>query len=555
MNIKGYFKETIKYTLRSPYVIRHYISEVDRLYSLPTNELRAYKERRFLEIFRKAWDKSTYYRNLCQENGVKSADEIQCLEDIVKLPILTKDMLKAHGDELLTRGKRGLVKNHTSGTTGTPLTVYEDWPALWREQAYIYCYRKRCGFTYGEPLVSLRGNLTRKDIAMKIHASNTLFLSSYNINENTAELYFNLIARHHPKAIEAYPSSLYSLALAFRDKKFDCRIPIAFTSSESMYDYQRKIIEEVFHTQIFDHYGTTERTISLEESFNHDGYFESPGYGIEEYNDDFIITTSLINDAFPLIRYKTEDRIVLKEGVTKTREGFIENDGVDCVQGRSISYLIGKNNTKFSDSSLTFVFKEISGVEYAQFVQTKPGSVDLNIVTNASFDANSRTNILKYIDKTIGLSNIDLDIHKVDKNKLIYTKNGKLALIVSCNPGGAIPLVASISGRSDDYIICKDGTIVTRVDFVEEGKHFKACQWIQEVPGKVKINIAPDNEFTKLDEKYIINSTLERCGKDNIDIQTILCPIEKMEYSKTGKFRLIINKINANKTYSNLKNI
>ena len=80
------------------------------MYDMTPEELRRRNERRFLEIFRKVYFRSEYYRRLCLAKGVKSADEIQHLEDIIKLPILTKDMLKAHGKELLTRSKRGLMR-------------------------------------------------------------------------------------------------------------------------------------------------------------------------------------------------------------------------------------------------------------------------------------------------------------------------------------------------------------------------------------------------------------------------------------------------------------
>lgn len=54
-------------------------------------------------------------------------------------------------------------------------------------------------------------------------------------------------------------------------------------------------------------YGTTERTIRLSEALNHNGYYEEPGYSINEYTEDGEITTSLINESFPLIRYKGND--------------------------------------------------------------------------------------------------------------------------------------------------------------------------------------------------------------------------------------------------------
>lgn len=428
---KKYIKESLKYLLRSSFFINKYVEEIDALYEMTPMELKMRNEKRFLEIFNKVFTSSAYYRNLCKSVGVTSIDDIKHIEDIVKLPILTKDMLKKHGKELLTCKEKGLIKNHTSGTTGTPLTVYQDWKSVWKEQAYFVCYRKRCGYNYGEPMVSLRGNLTRDEISMKIHVSNTLFLSSYNINSKTAETYHRLIERHHPKAIEGYPSSLYSLALVLKDKRLECHIPVAFTSSETLFDYQRNLIEKIFHTQVYDHYGTTERTIRLEESFDHNGYFEDPGYGIEEYYDDHVISTSLINDIFPLIRYKTDDRIVLKEGINKSSQGFIDNAG---------------------------------GIE-------------------------------------------------------------------------------RVVGRTDDILVCKDDSMVTRVDFIEEGEHIKACQWIQNEKGKLEIRIVPDEGFTNKDVDFVIEETLKRCGHGNMDITTKVCSMDEMIFSKRGKFKLIVNNL------------
>lgn len=425
---KKYIKESLKYLLRSSFFINKYVEEIDALYEMTPMELKMRNEKRFLEIFNKAFTSSAYYRNLCKSVGVTSIDDIKHIEDIVKLPILTKDILKKHGKELLTCKEMGLIKNHTSGTTGTPLTVYQDWKSVWREQAYFVCYRKRCGYNYGEPMVSLRGNLGRNDISLKVHVSNTLFLSSYNINENTAETYYPLIEKHHPKAIEGYPSSLYNLALVLRDKGLECHIPVAFTSSETLHDYQRNLIEKTFHTQIYDHYGTTERTIRLEESFEHDGYFEDPGYGIEEYHDDYVITTSLINDTFPLIRYKTNDRVVLKPNTILTHAS---EPMVKRVEGRSVSFIIGKDGTKYSDAALTFIFKETHGVRLAQFVQNEVGKIFLNVVPESNFSEKDKDEILKNIDQKIGKENIDVDFRLIDESQMQYTKRNKLALVIS----------------------------------------------------------------------------------------------------------------------------
>ena len=423
--MKKYLKETIKYILRSKLFIQKYIREVESLYEMNSEELRLRNEQRFLQLFRLAYDRSQFYHRLYTEAGIRK-DDVKTIDDIKKLPILTKEMVKLHTDEMLTKKKWKLIANHTSGTTGTPLKVYEDWPSIWREQAYFYCYRKRCGYTYGQPIVSLRGNLEKSETYLKVHISNTLYLSSYNINQNTIELYYQQIAMHKPVAIEGYPSSLYALALLLRDNHFQLHIPLAFTSSETLLDYQRELIERQFDTKIFDHYGTTERTIRLSESFNHNGYFEDPGYSINEYTEDGEITTSLINFAFPLIRYQGNDVMELMD----TMEGNIRVR-VKSIQGRNSTYLEGKDGTKYSGALLTRVFKDITSIDNAQFVQKEKGVVDLNIIAGDAFSTEDQIKLRDAVYEQLGADNFDICINRVSSDAIIYTSHGKCNYVLN----------------------------------------------------------------------------------------------------------------------------
>ena len=423
MNVKQ-IKETAKYMLRSYPVIKKYVDEVEELYAMTPMELKARNEKKFIDLFQLAYTKSPFYHKLYTEAGIK-IDDIQSIEDIVKLPIVTKDMIRGNSDSLLTCGKRFLISNHTSGTTGTPLAVYESWPALWREQAYFVSYRKRCGFKYGEPLVSLRGALGGKDKLLKVGISNTLFLSSYNINAGTADLYYQEISKHKAKAIEGYPSSLYNLALIFRDKGIECNIPIAFTSSESLLDYQRDLIEKVFHCQLFDHYGTTERTIRLEEDFNHDGYFEDPGYGIEEYHDGYILSTSLINEAFPLIRYKQYDIIKLKENA----ESLSSRNFIKSIEGRNEDFVVCKDGTKLM--GLGFVVKEVESLDISQIVQFEKGKVEIRLVSKKNVPDNILKIVKNNMEERCGVGNMDVTVKQVDETGIEYTKKNKFKYIYS----------------------------------------------------------------------------------------------------------------------------
>ena len=422
-----YITESLKYFLRSNLFISKYYGEIKSLYEMSPIDLRDRNEKLFLKLFHLAYTKSSFYNQLYQKAGIQLED-IQKLEDIKKLPIITKDLIREKPESLLTCKKWRLISNHTSGTTGTPLTIYENWALIWKARAYYAYYRKLCGFTYGEPLVSLRGSLSKKNISMYLHISNTLFLSSYNINEKTIKQYWEKIEAHKPKAIEGYPSTLYNLAIHIKDQGLRCNIPLCFTSSETLFDYQRELIQQVFNTQIYDHYGLTERSIALCENFDHNGYFEQPGYSINEYLKEGVITTSLINSAFPLIRYKINDIIDVEDNYDMAFSS--KRTIINSIKGRSNQYLIGKDGTRYS-GGLTYIIKELDNIKNAQLVQREKGKLDINIVSDKELTTEQLNRLHRFLNERIGDNNMDFTINRINENQLIYTNNNKYNFIVS----------------------------------------------------------------------------------------------------------------------------
>lgn len=532
--MKKYLKETAKFLLRCYPVIRPYIKRVDAMYEMSNEELMNRNEKRFLYIFRRAYDKSPFYYRLYTEAGIKKED-IKCLEDIKKLPVITKDMVKKYAQEMLTVPKWQVMVGHTSGTTGTPLTVYSSWPSIWWNQAYTYSARLRNGFKYGQPLVSLRGNLDRNTMHMKVHVSNTLYLSSYCINKDTIKTYYDVIIKHKPVAIEGYPSSLYTLSLCMSEAGLKLDIPVAFTSSETLLDYQRILIEKQLGTEIYDNFGMTEQTIYLQEAFNHQGYYDLPGYSINEYLEDGEICTSLTNEAFPLIRYRSNDIIELAELDAEHPQIMVKS-----VEGRKEDFLLCKDGGRIQ--RLDFIFKGVNHVRYGQLVQEKNGFLNVNIVPDFGFSTLDEKSIENNVIERIGKDNIDFKINQIRESDLVYTKRGKFKFLIHLSSivGGVILRVV---GRVDDFLICKDGSRVTRVDFVEDGENIKACQWIQKEKGKLLILIVPDDGFTVKDKEFVVDETIKRVGENNMDIEVKLAELADLRLSKRGKFRLIVNEI------------
>ena len=423
MNIKSYIKESCKYLLRSYPLIRPYIKEIGGLFEMTPSELNKRNEQRFLEIFNRAYDKSPFYHKLYTEAGIRKED-ITCLTDIKKLPIVTKDMIREYADEILTIPRWRALGGFTSGTTGTPLKVYKDWETVWREQASLYVVRSKYGFKYGQPFVSLRGNLGKNDMMLNVHISNTLYFSSYNINPQKVRFYYEHIVKHKPVAIEGYPSSLYMLALLLRDANLQLNIPFAFTSSETLLDYQRELIREQFNTKVYDFYGMTEQTICLAEDIEHNGYFEMPGYSINEYLEDGEICTSLINKAFPLIRYKSNDVIELYD----QEEG--KSTKIRGIQGRMDDYLVGKHGEICQ--RLNQIAKKARHSKAMQMVQTEKGKVRIFIVPDGEFTEKDRVDFQNAFDDYVGVGTLDYEIIQVaDIKDLTYSKRGKFKMVIN----------------------------------------------------------------------------------------------------------------------------
>lgn len=421
--MKKYLLETAKYALRSYPLIRPYIKEVEKIFAMSDEELNKRNEERFLKIFRRAYDKSPFYHKLYTEAGIKKED-ITGLDDIKKLPIVTKDMVKKHAREMLTTSRMLVNAAYTSGSTGTPLMVYRSWPSVWLSQAYSYCTRKRNGYTYGQPTVSVRGHLDRRKHSLKVHLSNTLFLSSYHISINTFQEYYDLIVKHKPVAIEGYPSSLYSIALLLKETGRKLSIPVAFTSSETLLDYQRALIEEQMGTEIFDRYGMTERTLFLLESDHHEGYYEAPGYSINEYLEDGEICTSLINEAFPLIRYRSNDVMEMAEDRTGRPPVVVKK-----IKARVEDCLYCKDGSRMT--IVDFIIDGVMAIKYTQLIQNKEGKLLINIVPDTGFCDADIKQIEHSIANRIGAGNIDYSINLISEQELVYTSRGKYKFLIN----------------------------------------------------------------------------------------------------------------------------
>ena len=130
--------------------------QFERTQWLPPEEIRAYQERRLAVILHEAFARVPYYRQLLADRRLSPAD-IRGIDDLGKLPILTKDALRKAGRALVVAAASRFhpCVCRTSGTSGAPLTLYFDKHANILEFVYYWRHWSWAGYRLGDRFAEL----------------------------------------------------------------------------------------------------------------------------------------------------------------------------------------------------------------------------------------------------------------------------------------------------------------------------------------------------------------------------------------------------------------
>lgn len=414
-------------------------------------ELEAYQDERLRTVVAHAYEHVPFYRRRFDERKLKPAD-IRGVADLPKLPLLTRDEIKTHFEELRsTAFPRGAMRTgHTSGTTGTPLTVGYDHDTVWMTYAVFDRHYRWAGCELGpggDRIAVARGNvivpLTQKKppfwrLNRRHHQ---LLLSSFHLSRANLPAYFEALAKFTPAVLDGYPSTLYVLAkyLQSRGEKFPLRA--AVTSSETLYDFQRSVIEESFACRVFDYYALAERVAFSNECEQHQGNHLAMEYGATEIVDQEgrpvprgsvgrLVGTSLHNLAMPLIRYVTNDMTAVRQRSCACGRAL---DVMDDVTTKAEDLLTLKDGRLISPSVLTHPFKPLDCIEGSQIVQTAHDAVTVRIIPGAAYTAGHTQHLVAALKERLG-EDVRIDVQMVDR--LEPSPNGKFKWVISEVPLG-----------------------------------------------------------------------------------------------------------------------
>ena len=385
------------------------------------------KKEKAVELIRFAKRHSSYYRELYKDvNTDRPFDDFyNDLPNIYK-----KDIIK-HRNEMCTTLPFLLKEGQTSGTSGTPLSVYRSPGSIIRENAYLWYFRMMHGLNIGDPVISMRGKLDSSTLSYYNKAENILYLSVYLLSPANIGKYAKLIKEFQPKGIFTLPSSLFTMVNLLEQAGHDVTIPTVITASSTLYPFQREKIERILHAEVFDWYGNAERTITMGQC-KHGNYHEFPMYSLTDFRSNGVISTALTNRSFPLIRYFVDDKFTLlnqpcacgRPRAIKSVEGRFE-DAVVLADGRLIN-------------GLGIGFQGIKNLQYAQIIQEVVNEITVNLVTSPGFSKEDEAIILKRLRQRLDDS-VVITFRKVKEDEIIKTAAGKFTLIISKLNIGRLP--------------------------------------------------------------------------------------------------------------------
>lgn len=385
-------------------------------------QLEKIKNFRLRSLIKHAYNNVPYYHNLFKTKNI-DPNAIKTVNDLQKIPILTKEDVKNNYDALLAvnAGVFNYAVSRTSGTTGTPLKFYLDQQNREIEYATLWRQRTWANVDLNDRIAEFRGfrNLrfidwqSGKPLWHFDALSKQLVFNIYGLDKTTLQLYIGKLRKHRPILIDGIPSILELVAKYILEYKIKSITPIAVqTSSETLSTSQRHVIEEAFQCNVYDWYSQSEYVVSAGEcpEGNHhiteSGIMEfiKGGEPVSEGELGEIIGTSLYNYSMPFLRYRLEDVGRYSREKCNCGRGL---SIIDSIEGRLSSLVLTPSGKIVSGVFFKRYWKfEISpytpNIDYLHVIQNSRNKFTIQIVKNEKYSKKEELVIIKKLKNFLG---------------------------------------------------------------------------------------------------------------------------------------------------------
>ena len=431
--LKNFLKVSAQHYLRSGPRFRRLLSQLQSNAAFSYEQLVEYQNEQLRISIHHAYNNIPYYRNLFDRLGL-TPEDFHAIEDLKQLPLINRKELYGREPAFVSKRRTIKYRKHTSGTTGTPLTLWRDLYNADFEQACQWRQWRWYGLDSSNRMVNMRGifvapvDRVEPPFWMYVPANKQLLLSSYHLSDALIPHYLEKLREFQPVAFKSMPSTIFRLA-QFMQLHGESPIPVkaVMTISEKLFKAEKETIERFFGP-VFDSYGNAERA-ALIAMCEHRTYHYMMDYSIIEFiprEDGLfeVVGTTLHNRAMPLIRYATGDLVAPGSGSCSCGRAF---PVIKSIQGRREDSVVTPSG-RWLSAHLSMAFYRVPNVRKSQIIQEEPDLLRVLVVPAEGFSTEEKKLIAQNLKKVIGN---EMSIVIVEVAEIPLTKGGKHQFVVS----------------------------------------------------------------------------------------------------------------------------
>jgi phenylacetate-CoA ligase len=365
------------------------------------------------------------------------------VEELASWPVLEKEPLRRNPHAFVadSAGREKLFKESTSGSTGTPISLFWDREATrgWYALVEARCRRwhgldreDRWAIVGGQPIAQARRR--RPPFWVWNAAMNQLYLSGSHLSPELIPSYLEAMKKHRVRWLYGYSSALDSLS-RWGEGHAKVGLEMVMSNAEPLYEHQRERIEKAFGCPARETYGMAELVAAASEC-GAGRLHQWPEVGVAELEQDDgaivaqrpgasgnLIATGLLNFAQPLIRYRLGDRITFDDEIECACGRSLPR--IAAIEGRSDDMVVTPDGRRLG--RLDPIFKGGLPLHEAQVVQETENRLRLRLVPAADYGEETEAELRRRFRERVG--EMELVIEKVEH--LERGRNQKLRGVVS----------------------------------------------------------------------------------------------------------------------------
>jgi phenylacetate-CoA ligase len=391
-----------------------------------------------------------YYRQRWAAAGI-GPDRLRRFHpgDLVRLPLTPKSDLRDRPAEFVSEQAGPLRRLHqyfTSGSTGTPVTIY----CTSDDHRRFIAAREARSFRWAGASIRMPRSMIGGRMILPRHdspppyyrwnaAERQVYFSGYHISRAHAPNYVEGFNRHRPALLTGYANAHYQLArfMLAGGLRLDYRPSALVLSSEKLTGEMKSTLIAAFGARAYEEFGAVENCVLATEC-ERGRLHVSPDFGIVEIVDESgrpvppgvpgrMVCTGLLSRTQPLIRYEIGD---VASWSTETcpcgRDGL---PVLEQIVGRLEDVIVGCNG----QVTVRFhgLFINLPNVLEGQVVQEDLGRIRIRVVARDGFsEADAETIRRRVADERLGPMQVEVErVAEIER-----TERGKFRAVINRLP-------------------------------------------------------------------------------------------------------------------------